>query len=254
MGEGFSKWSIRHLWPVTFGIYCLPLSLFIHVCLAQIFNQWSLNSWPFFQGQKMFVFSTVIVTFKICSSAHVQMKEKSNLTFTGYSYKQASLKPACGINTKVIFLNVNAKAMASSQWVTSMILVFKYTTALLFMSTRLTTLHLISFACSTESLFTVQWSSFLSTTSVITTCHIGATQWGLLLLEHEHTGTRLFTLSVCKIKFNSVLLIPLCRWRGHEMTLRLNWRDTVGIHLPGEHDDCVTVVQKLLHCALTMPW
>lgn len=34
------------------------------------------------------------------------------------------------------------------------------------------------------------------------------------------------------------------------MTMRLNWRDTVGIHLSGEHDDCVTVVQKLLHCAI----
>lgn len=57
-------------------------------------------------------------------------------------------------------------------------------------------------------------------------------------------------LCVCKIKFNSILLITLCCLRGHEMTMRLNWRDTVGIHLPGEHNNCVTAVQKLLHCAI----
>lgn len=118
------------------------------------------------------------------------------------------------------------------------------------MSTSLYFLHLIFFACWSESLFTVQWSFFLSTTSVTTMCHIWAAQWGLLLLEHEHTGTKLFTLSVCKIKFNSILLIPLCFLRRHKMTMRLNWRDTVGIHVPCEHNDCVTVVQNLQHCAI----
>lgn len=32
--------------------------------------------------------------------------------------------------------------------------------------------------------------------------------------------------------------------------MRLNWPDTVGIHLSRENDDCVTVVQKLLHCTI----
>lgn len=117
------------------------------------------------------------------------------------------------------------------------------------MSASLNSLHPIFFDCSPERLFTVQWSFFLSTTSVITMCHIWASQWGLLLLGHEHAGTKLFTLSVCKIKFNSNLLIPLCCLRGHAMTMRFNPCDTVGIHLPGEHDDCVSV-QKLLHCTI----
>lgn len=118
------------------------------------------------------------------------------------------------------------------------------------MSTSLNSLNMIFFACSTESLFTVQWSFFLSTTSMKTMCHIWASQWGLLLLEHEHTGTKLFTLCVCKIRFSSNLPSLLCCLRGQEMTMRLNWRDIGGIHSSREHDDCVTVVQKLLHCTI----
>lgn len=149
---------------------------------------------------------------------------------------------------------VNAKAIAFGQAKpTSLIFIFKYTTTWLFMSTSLKSLHLIFFACSAENLFTLQWFFFLSTTLVITMCHIWAAQRGSLLMEHEHTGTTLFTLSVCKIKFNSVQPIPLQCSRGHEMTMKFHWRDTVGIHLPGKHDDCVTVVQKLLHCALPVP-
>lgn len=34
------------------------------------------------------------------------------------------------------------------------------------------------------------------------------------------------------------------------MTMRPNWRDSVGIRLPGEHDDCGAVVQEMLHCAI----
>lgn len=115
------------------------------------------------------------------------------------------------------------------------------------MSTSLNSLHPIFFdclpLCGTMIFLPVH------NLSETTMCHIWATQWGLLLLEHEHTGTKLFTLSVCKIKFNSDLLITLCCLRGHTMTMRFNQCDTVGIHLPAEHDDCVSV-QKLLHCTI----
>lgn len=34
------------------------------------------------------------------------------------------------------------------------------------------------------------------------------------------------------------------------MTMRLNRGDTVGIHLPGECDDCGAVVQQKLRCVI----
>lgn len=69
--------------------------------------------------------------------------------------------------------------------------------------------HLIFFARLTESLFTVQWCSFLSTASAITVCHIWAAQWGFCCwsMNTQELG---FALSVCKIKSNSVPLVPLC--------------------------------------------
>lgn len=67
-------------------------------------------------------------------------------------------------------------------------------------------------------------------------------------MEHEHTRSKLFNLSVCKIKFNSVHLIPRRCLRGHEMTMRLNWGDSVGIHLPGKHDDCVSCSEAAPLC------
>ena len=32
--------------------------------------------------------------------------------------------------------------------------------------------------------------------------------------------------------------------------MRLNWRDSVGIQVPVECDDCGTVVQEMLHCVI----
>lgn len=60
-------------------------------------------------------------------------------------------------------------------------------------------------------------------------------------------------LAVCA-KSNSILsssFLAVVR-EDTKLTMRLKRRDTVGIHLPGERDDCVTVVQKLLLCSLTM--
>lgn len=38
--------------------------------------------------------------------------------------------------------------------------------------------------------------------------------------------------------------------RGHEMMVGPNQRNTSGIHIPSKQDDCVPVVQKLLHCVI----
>lgn len=64
-----------------------------------------------FRSRKDVPLSTVTQTFEY---TYIN-KEKIKLTFTSCSCEQASLKPACGVNRKVIFLNVNAKPIASGQ-------------------------------------------------------------------------------------------------------------------------------------------
>jgi len=112
--------------------------------------------------------------------------------------------------------------------------------------------------CMSENHISPHWIPFNGLTkSLYGTVILSTTQWQSCVTSELHSGdyhcwnmnlgTEVCTLVVCKIQIQYKPPESCVLLRGHKMAVILNQRTTVGIHLPSKHDDCLPVVQKLLH-------